>query len=87
MVIVYEQAIRSMIASALTQLETETGVAIASSVDPATVAALQPTCVPLIPWKTDRHRQTQFQCAAHTVFIEQPHGVFGLHMLEFQHLV
>ena len=37
LVIVHERAIRSLIASALTQLEAETGAAIAASVDPATL--------------------------------------------------
>jgi len=36
-VIVHERAIRTLIASALTQLEAETGAAIAASVDPATL--------------------------------------------------
>jgi len=37
LVIVHERAIRTLIASALTQLEAETGAAIAASVDPATL--------------------------------------------------
>jgi TnpA family transposase len=49
LVIVHERAIRSLIASALTQLEAETGAAIAASVDAATLDRWRTTVAELRP--------------------------------------
>ena len=49
LVIVHERAIRTLIASALTQLEAETGAAIAASVDPATLDRWRPSVAELRP--------------------------------------